>query len=78
MSSSVLAASLPPISKEAYELLAKTFPKPDVEPGVDMNELMYAAGQHHVVEWIRRKLFFEQVITGKVDVSKSVNVKETG
>lgn len=72
---SMLAASLPPISKEAFEKLAYTFPAPIVQPGAQMDELQYAAGAYSVIEWIRHHMLREQIITGKVDVSQSVKVK---
>lgn len=70
--SKMLSASMPPITKEAYEALAATFPAPIVQPGMDQDQLMYDAGCHHVVEWIRQRMLHGSVITGSVDATVNV------
>ena len=72
--SKLISASHPHISKEAFDILASTFPQPMISPDTDMDRVMYDAGSHYVVEWIRAHMLQHSIITGSVDTTVNVRV----
>lgn len=53
MTTYIGGARLPTVSKELLESLDSSFQRPDVRPETYRDNLMYAAGQRYVVDWIR-------------------------
>lgn len=43
---------VPPVSSDFAKSLASRFPPIRVDPGVNMESIMYSAGQRSVVEWV--------------------------
>jgi hypothetical protein len=74
---SLLAASTPPVTKEFFDKLLVAFPRLSPQPNVHtMDDVMYSAGHQEVIEWIRVHALRDQIVTGKADVSQSVNVRQ--
>jgi len=46
----------PQISEKLVEFLEESFPQKSVRPSDTTNEIMFRAGQRHVVEWLRDQL----------------------
>lgn len=71
----LLAASTPPITKDFYEKLIRSFPLVRPEPNVTtMDEVMCGAGEQRVIDWIRAHGHTESIVTN-ADVSRTVNVR---
>jgi hypothetical protein len=71
----MLAASIPPISKEAFDRIDQTFRLVTPVPNITtMDELMHNAGSREVVEWIRVHLLRESTIV-RGDVSQTVAIR---
>lgn len=75
----MLAASIPPISRELYEQLTSVFrpitPMPNEHT---LEDIMYNAGAVAVVEWIRVHALAGSTVTGQMpDVSESINMRQS-
>lgn len=42
------------ISEELIDTLEKAFPQITIEPGTNPDNIMYNAGERHVIEWLKR------------------------
>lgn len=51
----LLAASTPHVSDHFLDMLYKAFPRIEVTPATDINEVMFSAGEQKVLDWIKRK-----------------------
>jgi len=73
---SLLATSVPPVTKDFFERLVRSFPPVQPQPNeTTMDEIMYGSGQQSVIAWIRAHAMQEQIVTGRADVSRTVNTR---
>lgn len=75
----IVAASTPPISEELFVILEEVFGRPyEPSPNVStMDEIMYAAGQRSVVEWIRHHAVRKAVKVGPTTVDVDIRDHRT-
>ncbi len=57
-SPNTLDAILGPSPEQLYNELETIFPPVNPSPGDDLSQLMYRAGQRHVVEWFKQRMKF--------------------
>jgi len=57
-SPNTLEAILGPNLEQIYDELEEIFPPVNPTPGDDLSQLMYRAGQRHVVEWFKQRMQF--------------------
>jgi hypothetical protein len=53
MTAYIGGARLPAISQEFVTAVDTAWPRPEVRPGMDRDEVMYQAGARAVVDWIK-------------------------
>lgn len=75
---SLISASIPPISKEFFDILRTAHQPVRAQPGITtLDELMYDAGKQDLIEWIAAHGLKDQIITGgpQPDVSRTVTLR---
>lgn len=60
MSKFVGGLTLPPVSLEFIQQLEAAFPRPEITPGFDRDEVLWKQAQSDVVEWIKVKAHVKQ------------------
>ena len=65
MSNHPLGVSIPPISEEVFRALDEAFPRLAPVPNLTtQDELMYNAGEVHVIDWLKARYLRRPIITG--------------
>ncbi|KRR22167.1 hypothetical protein [Bradyrhizobium retamae] len=65
MAAYISAVSVPPVSQEFIKALCNAFRPFEVKPGFDRDELMQAAGEQKVIEWIKHHAAQGRTVTGE-------------
>lgn len=74
---SLLAAQTPPVTKDFFAKLSAAFPPIQAQPNITtMDDVMHSAGQQEMLEWIRVHALRDVMITGRADVSQTVNTRQ--
>ncbi|KJC51088.1 hypothetical protein UP09_03325 [Bradyrhizobium sp. LTSP885] len=71
MSTFVTSVAIPPVSQEFIRALSDAFRPFEIKPGFDRDELMQAAGEQKVIEWIKHHALRERTVTGEAAALRS-------
>lgn len=65
---SLLASSVPDISRQFLDKLRKAFPPLKPKPNItSIEELMYNSGQQELIDWIEHHSNKEMIVTGSME-----------